>query len=256
MLTVVFTFLLMKDDPNFNSHNPIKDFNLYNDQIEKSLEILKDGTSYEKVLGYAHSTGGPVLINYLLERGDDAFDGFIFNAPFLEWGSMNFVESQVVEDISMFVMSMGPPEKKWGTKTTPEAIKDTPIVYKGHEVVPSAWSSKLWSSYFFDWRSRPLYSVAMTTGFASGVSKVHKKLEKRSKKSQYATLKPLIVISSRGDDVLQNNETLTFIDGVSPSRVEIELGYNSHDIFLSNEVDGVDMAINFVKSWMQSKGFA
>lgn len=35
------------------------------------------GKEYETVLGYAHSTGGPVLLNYLMERGDDdLFDVF------------------------------------------------------------------------------------------------------------------------------------------------------------------------------------
>lgn len=219
--------------------------------------MLKDGTSYDKVLGYAHSTGAPVLINYLLEKGDAAFDGFVFNAPFLEWGSMNFGgESQLVEDITLLLMNNHPnPDKKWGAATTPEELKDTPIVYKDTEVKISAWSAKLWSSFFFDWRSRPLHSVSTTTGFAGGVSKVHKKLTKRAKKHQYATIKPMIVISSRGDDVLQNSETLTFIDGVGPARVEIELGYNAHDVFLSSEMDGVEMAINFIKTWMQSKGF-
>ncbi|CAJ1935005.1 unnamed protein product [Cylindrotheca closterium] len=245
------------DDPNLRSHNNIKDFNLYLSQIEKSIEMMKDGTSYDKVIGYAHSTGGPVLINYLLERGDDAFDGFIFNAPFLEWGSMNFGGSQLIEDMTLFLLNNHPdPDKKWGTASTPEELKETPVVYKDTEVVVSAWSAKLWSSFFFDWRSRPLHNVATTTGFAGGVSKVHKKLVKRAKKHHYATLKPLIVLSSRGDDVLQSNETLTFVDGVGPARVEIELGYNSHDVFLSSEVDGVGMAVNFIKSWMDAKGFA
>jgi alpha-beta hydrolase superfamily lysophospholipase len=41
---------------------------------------------YAGVLGYAHSTGAPILLSYLIAHGDAAFDGFVFNSPFLYWG--------------------------------------------------------------------------------------------------------------------------------------------------------------------------
>ena len=72
------------NDPHYNSHNFRGSFDAYIHDIDSSLE--KISTNYETLVGYAHSTGGPVLLNYLMERGDDAFDAFIFNSPFLDWG--------------------------------------------------------------------------------------------------------------------------------------------------------------------------
>ena len=40
----------------------------------------------------------------------------------------------------------------------------------------SAWSARIWSQFFFDFRSRPLFSVAATMGFTDGVLGVHKKI--------------------------------------------------------------------------------
>jgi alpha-beta hydrolase superfamily lysophospholipase len=84
-----------------NSHNKYGDFNCYNDQVAQALQLIQQQTKdsgaegegsstpyYKTLLGYAHSTGGPVLLNYLMEHGDAAFDGFIFNSPFLDWVSV------------------------------------------------------------------------------------------------------------------------------------------------------------------------
>lgn len=72
-------------DPHYNSHNKTGNFDVYICDIQQSLERIREN-DYEVILGYAHSTGGPVLLNYLMEKGDDDFDGFLFNSPFLDWG--------------------------------------------------------------------------------------------------------------------------------------------------------------------------
>lgn len=63
------------------------------------------------------------------------------------------------------------------------------------------------------------------------------------------------MITSRSEDVIDENDTITKIDYVGASRVEIELRHNSHDVFLSTEEPNVNMAINFVNVWMNSNEF-
>ena len=63
--------------------------------------MINSHQKYDKVVGYGHSTGGAILINYLMKMGDDSFNGFIFNAPFLDWednadGSMTEMLGEIV----------------------------------------------------------------------------------------------------------------------------------------------------------------
>ena len=214
---------------------------------------------YDKVIGYAHSTGGPVLINYLMKKGDDKFNGFIFNSPFLDWGA-DAVGSEMGEfalehfDVLTSVTPMNN-DAKLGAAKTPEELKHTPIEYIGEEIVFSAWSAKVWSQHYFDFRSRPLYEVPMTPGFAKGVTGVHNELAKWKEEKKYVTLKPMMCITSRADDILTAAETLARIDTVGPARCEIELRHNSHDVFLSHEESDVSMAMEMTKVWMDSNGF-
>jgi len=246
------------DDPHFNAHNSVGDFDLYLDQVEGAIDIMK-ASNYGKVLGYAHSTGAPVLMNYLMKRGDSFFDGFVFNSPFMDW-SADAVGSELLElvvehtGIATRFTSMTN-DSKMGVATTPEEIKDTPVNYMGQEIHISAWSAKIWSQFFYDFRARPLYDVPMTPGFAKGVTKVHEDLAKYKKNKKAVSLKPFMCITSRADDTLTASETLEKIDTFGPNRYEMELHYNSHDIFLSEDKIDVDLAVNLTKVWMESKGF-
>lgn len=209
---------------------------------------------YYIVKSEAHSTGGPVLLNYLMDNGDSAFDGYIFNSPFLDWG---FVGGDMIE---FALEHMGTMEKlehlsndtKIGVAMTPEAIKDAPIKYLGQDIVLSGdWSARSWSLYYFEWGARPLYKVPMTVGFANGVTAVHRKLEARHNSKKPVTSKPFLCITSRGDDVLKVPETLSRADWIGPSRWEVELNDNGHDVFLSHDVSDNNMALDMVAAWLK-----
>ena len=245
-----------QDDAHFNSHNRIGDFDLYLDQIEGATNIMKSHKDYDKVIGYAHSTGAPVLINYLMKRGDGFFDSFIFNSPFLDWSSGSEMAEFAIEHlgIATAVSSMNN-DSKLGAKRTPEELKDTPLEYLGEEIVLHPKYAKLWSQFYSDFRCRPLYSIPMTPGFAKGVSGVQKELLKWQKEKKVITLKPMVCITSRADDVLTAAETVARIDILGPARYEIELHYNAHDVFLSEDEKDVRMAVEMVKVWMDSNGF-
>jgi alpha-beta hydrolase superfamily lysophospholipase len=244
-------------DPHFNSHNFTGNFDSYIPDIQQSLELI-EAEDYELVLGYAHSTGGPVLLNYLMEKGDDAFDGFLFNSPFLDWG---YVGGDLVELLlknTHFLVGLGAMDDldtKMGVETTPPGT--TPVKYLGTEIVLSDWSARLWSLYYFDWAARPLYKVPMTVGFAKGVTNVHRKMEDEfKKKHRPITIKPFLCITSRGDDVLKAEETLNRTDWIGPSRWEIELNDNGHDVFLSYDANDTQMAIDMCLVWMKNRRFA
>jgi alpha-beta hydrolase superfamily lysophospholipase len=246
-------------NPFFNSHNKSGNFDVYNSDIMKSLEIVNASGEYETLLGYAHSTGAPILTNYLMEYGDTAFDGFIFNSPFLDWGFVggDMVEFALKRMSLLQKVTFGhlPNDTMMGIVPTPDELKGTPIRYLDHDVVPSDWSARIWSLYYFDWGSRPLYNVPMTVGFAKGVTAIHLKLEKLHRKKRVVTLKPLLVITSRGDDVLKAPETLTRADWIGSNRCEVELDNNGHDVFLSQDKDDVDMAVDMVAAWMKNQKF-
>lgn len=241
--------------PNFNSHNPVGNFGIYVNQVAKAIEIMS-AQNYETKIGYAHSTGGPVLIKYLMERGDDFFTSFIFNSPFLDWGHCG-------GDLCEFILENGFDKAKFlgivdltfsmNGAATPEEWKE-PIKCMGDEIVLNAWSAKLWSQYFFDFRSRPLHTVPLTIGFVNGVTGVHEQIARWQKRKKYVTLKPMLCITSRGDDTLESSETLTKIDAIGPNRSEVELHHNAHDIFLSAERSDVQLAFSMVEAWMVSEG--
>jgi hypothetical protein len=63
------------------------DLREYFEEIERSLELMKRRAApYRDIVGYAHSSGGIVMLDYALEFTDSQFSGFIFNSPFLDWG--------------------------------------------------------------------------------------------------------------------------------------------------------------------------
>ena len=120
----------------------------------------------------------------------------------------------------------------------------------------SSWAGKLWSLYHFDSECRPLYKVPMTAGFASAVTKCHTRMkEEFADKKRYITTKPFLVVSSRGDDVLTSSETFAKADIIGPSRTEVDLQHNGHDIFLSQDADDTTMAIDCVKVWLKHQGW-
>jgi len=253
---------------NYNSHCRTGNFDLYDSQIEGAISIMKSHIiEYKEVIGYAHSTGGPVLMNYLIKNGDDFFNGFIFNSPFLDWGHVGGdIAELVLENGFGFLKRLnilGNDSKFNVVKTAPDPdhpdaddFKDhTPIQYMDDEIVISAWSAKLWSQYFFDFRCRPLYSVPLTVGFVNGVTRVQNKIMKLKEDKKYITIKPFVCITSRADDTLEAEETLSRIDAIGPSRCEIELRHNAHDVFLSEEKSDVKMALEMTKSWMKANGF-
>jgi hypothetical protein len=190
-------------DAHFNSHNFSGNFDIYIADIEEALSYIllpgnNDNNNYETMLGYAHSTGAPILLNYIMEKGDAAFDSFIFNSPFLDWGFVggDMVEFMLKHTGFMTKLHAMKNDSKLGVASTPQELTKTPIPYLQQNIVMSDWSARLWSLYYFDFEIRPLYKVPMTVGFAKGVTAVHRKLERLHTQHQRAvTTKPFLCIT-------------------------------------------------------------
>lgn len=258
-------------DAHFNSHVPGGTFDVYVGDIRNALSEMmattpaaatdhhKDppgsGGGYEMVIGYAHSTGAPILLNYLMEEGDGAFDAFMFNSPFLDWGFVGGDMAEFVLEHTTALVAMGAMDNdtKVGTAETPPALADRPLTYLGQDIVLSDWSAKLWSLYYFDFENRPLYKVPMTAGFARGVTAVHDKMQSWHEQNRPITAKPFLCVTSRGDDVLKAHETLSRADWVGPGRWEVELNDNGHDVFLSSDKADTDMALDMCLAWMKNR---
>ena len=121
------------------------------DQIDGAISLINSHQKYDKVVGYGHSTGGAILINYLMKMGDDSFNGFIFNAPFLDWedNADGTMTEMLGENVLGLMENFGvlSNDRKFGVVPTPERFEE-PSVYLGDEIVLSAWSAKLWLQYF------------------------------------------------------------------------------------------------------------
>ena len=71
---------------------------------------------------------------------------------------------------------------------------------------PSEWALQFYSQYEFSPDSRPLYRVPVTAGFCRGINRAHAALRRAGRTGRPVTLKPFLVLGSKGDDVLKGNE--------------------------------------------------
>ena len=72
----------------------------------------------------------------------------------------------------------------------------------------NAWAIQLHSQYAFDPRCRPLYNLPVTVGYCIGINRVHSKLRRLNREGIAITKKPFLVLTSKGDDVLNGDQTM------------------------------------------------
>ena len=245
-------------DPFHISHCRSGDFSQYHDEIGGALRLMKEYKEYSAIIGYAHSTGGPVLLDYLMENGDSDFHYFIANSPFLDWGYCGGDLMEVaLENVPQLLTTLGVHDMDdvaKGPPETPEEYQGNPLMYMDKEIVMNPKTCKKWSQYYVDWDLRPLYQYSLTYGFAIGATQVMRKLEEKFENGEYPMTKPLLCITSTGDDVLMAGETLSHADWLAEDRTEILLKHAAHDVFLSSWRDDTFEAIETVKEWMMQQG--
>lgn len=72
--------------------------------------------------------------------------------------------------------------------------------------------------------------MPVTAGFCRGINRAHAQLTARGRAGRPVTLKPFLVLASKGDDVLKANEVLRAAYAIGPSRTLLELAYARHDV--------------------------
>ena len=152
----------------------------------------------------------------------------------------------------------------------------------------NAWAIQLHSQYAFDPRCRPLYNLPVTVGYCIGINRVHSKLRRVNREGIAITKKPFLVLTSKGDDVLNGDQTMACahangsfphtldcqwvlpphpglpsiaIDcrrvlpssgahAIGPSRTLVSLTYARHDVFISAEKQVTLSALAHVGTWL------
>ena len=114
----------------------------------------------------------------------------------------------------------------------------------------NAWAVQLWSQYAFDPAVRPLFNTSVTVGYCHGINKAHAKLRRLSAAGVAITREPFLVLTSKGDDVLDGDETALCAHAIGPSRTLVQLLYARHDVFLSADALVVRSALAHLDSWM------
>lgn len=248
-----------------NSHCLTGDFGEYHDDVAQAVAFIRSRGMYDQLLGYAHSTGAPVLLDYLMAHGDSDFSGFIFNSPFLDWGWVGgWLNKKILVHLPAWSTALraftddseilsGGGASAWALQAPLARVALHALARTSR---PDAAHSQMWSQYGFDPACRPVYRVPLTIGYCRAINKVHAKLRRRSAAGVPTTLKPFVVLTSKGDDVLNGDETMVHAHSIGPSRTLIELTYARHDVFCSDEADVVDSALRHLHSWLSSQGFA
>ena len=207
-----------------------------------------------------------VFINYLIEKGDKDFDGFMFNSPLVDFGSKSkeLYSDAITLLTGLMCCCVNPMSMDRKLMMPGGRNVDIPVTYTAPEnkdrdksdsevqsnVQISSWVSKIYSQYYFTTGVRPMYQVPNTAGFITGVERVHTKIQERLQNNNPITLKPFVVLASRSDDTLDADGIRNMIDAVGTARTEIELRDNSHDIFLSPDERDTNLAVDFIKAWM------
>jgi hypothetical protein len=107
----------------------------------------------------------------------------------------------------------------------------------------NAWAIQLHSQYAFDPRCRPLYNLPVTVGYCIGINRVHSKLRRLNREGIAITKKPFLVLTSKGDDVLNGDQTMAcaHANGSSPHTLDchrlqlIAAEYSLHQVRMPSD---------------------
>ncbi|KAJ1622743.1 hypothetical protein T492DRAFT_1060114 [Pavlovales sp. CCMP2436] len=230
------------DNPYLNSHCESADFGEYHEEIDKALERIGSLKAYSHTLAYAHSTGGTILIDYLLREPRTApFDGLVLNSPFVDWAQGGATE-HFLEKIPKLLLAL-------------PFVPTTLNVDPGFK--PDGWSAYgllKHADYEFDLRTAPLYQVPVTAGFVQGASKVHTKLEALKPGQLVYPGWPVLLLSSDADDVLDADEIELVRSSLSANVTATRFAANAHDVFTSDSAENNDAALGVFGAWLNASG--
>jgi len=209
-------------------------------QEEMTAVVASLTTKYPTVVVYAHSTGGTLLTNYLLQNPDhQAFRGLYLNAPFLEWGPVGGPATEKMLRHTPAMMDV------WG-------LSSDLVLQSGGNF--HAWRARLHTRFEMDVKSYPFdQKIHLTLGYFAAVQRVFGKLTQAHTlgKGPLTTV-PVCMITAANDDVLDARETIERTawigsPGSLPNRI---LDHGSHDVFLSPDATELATALEHLRSFL------
>lgn len=238
-------FGLLKN-PYLVSHNQSGLFSEYDDEITRALAFMQTnaaelGKTYAQRVGYGFSTGGPILIDYLRRNGDSQFDAFILNSPFLDWGGMSGVEETYLKFAAPALFAAGI-----------YSIQD-PVAPTWKPKQPSRFGIQIASQYELDPLCRPMYDTVVSLGFVLAADRFHKELVART---TAITSKPILLLTSKGDVVLDYDEILSNVKKVGPNVEHHLFSANTHDNFATWDASDNESSLQVLRSWLKNQGLS
>eukprot|EP00978_Attheya_sp_CCMP212_P017670 scaffold47334_cov43-Attheya_sp.AAC.4 len=216
--------------------NDVDSFDTYKEEIDMALDFMAKQKKYDSVVAMAHSTGAPVLINYIMlqkeKKKEVPFSAYVMNSPFLDWG-------HVGGDLYEFALE----HANWILKLDPDFIG-----IKGVGV--DRYITAGWLLYRWNLTMRPILCSDLTAKWANAATRVHAKINAR--KGQPIITKPSLVLSSQSDIVLEHLETVNLAQNVFLNPNIVEFKRHGHDVFFSPFKEYNDLSIQELENFLDS----
>jgi alpha-beta hydrolase superfamily lysophospholipase len=218
--------------------NDVDDFVELFEDVDLAMHYIRRRKNYSLVVAHCHSNGALVALSYLMKKKDilmkslePDFDGFVLNSPFLDWGHVGGTLNEYVLKNAGLITMINPDLELYG--------------YPGL----NDWWTKVWLLYRWNLAWKPVLTNALTSRSAKATSDLHRKL---GELPEYLLTKPTLVLSSKSDDVLDNQETLSLVTekNIHSHPTLVEFDFQCHDVTKSHTHDLNDQALNSIGEWL------
>lgn len=171
-LEFVFKMRVSACTDKISSKEDLANFLQDTDTVTYTEEVITaaEKHDYSLVQCCHHKEASSKAVLWLLGRNDCFMHPHVAKPLFLDKGYDLFVLNYSMDGMRR---KRGWVEDAWFNSHNYVSNFD---IYDEQFLQFSAWSARIWSQFFFDFRSRPLFSVAATMGFTDGVLGVHKKI--------------------------------------------------------------------------------
>ena len=242
--------LLAHDSYGFEEYDPEIDATMKfiknpNERVEG--EVLQGGCGkvYDNIVVYAHSTGALIAGQYGMEGGwRGAIDGYVFNSPFWSW-NLGTVQKAAVENAYK------------------AGLDNNVLIHKGGGV--SDYSVGMKKHYHFSGTLKSDKVLAVSVGWCKAVTLAQERL----KKGNMVLKKPVLVLSTTDDEILDSNKIDEWSDFLTKDKkdgkentvdgedllVERVIDSSvaersSHDVLAADSAVRVSEAMGHIESWL------
>jgi alpha-beta hydrolase superfamily lysophospholipase len=214
----------------------IDDFDVYQEEIDLTLEFVKNQHNYSSIVANCHSTGALIALNYAMRLQEEnptqqePFDGYVLNGPFLDWGHVSTVEELVLENAGMV-----------------EWLVENPMEASGLSI----FHTRFWIVNRFNTTWRPIIQAHVHAAWAQAATDVQTKLSSRTSP---VTRTPVLLIASLGDNTVHASESEDRMTLVASNYSTVILEHNSHDVTYCFTKELNDIAIDEISRWLDGAG--